>query len=112
VIDLREKKVIVWCRFDVRAVLDYIPPYNPKLAHPMSAEDQELEAELNYSRYKDIIEITRTGGILEHSDYCATLLTCSVAQEESVIKEVYNKIEDAIVDVASFKGGPPPPQEE
>ena len=49
-------------RFDVRAMLDYIPPYNPKLAHPLSTEDQELEVELNFNRYKEIVEMTRTGG--------------------------------------------------
>jgi hypothetical protein len=66
---IRSKSNYFFLRFDVRAILDYIPPYNPKLAPPLSAEDQELEAELNYNRYKEIVEITRTGGIFHYCEH-------------------------------------------
>lgn len=43
-------------------MLDYIPPYDPKVARPLSEEDKELESDLNYSRYKDLVDHARTGG--------------------------------------------------
>lgn len=58
---LRKEGLII-CRFDVRAMLDYIPPYDPKIARPLSEEDKELEADLNYSRYKELVDHSRTGG--------------------------------------------------
>lgn len=99
-------------------MLDYIPPYDPKVARPLSEEDKELESDLNYSRYKDLVDHARTGGniinnkipIISNSQY--EWLITSVVQENNVIKEVYDKIEEVILDSVAFKGGPPPQEKE
>lgn len=44
-------------------MLDIIPVYNPKNARPLNDEEQELENEMNFERYTDLIENQRNGGM-------------------------------------------------
>lgn len=51
-------------RFDVRGMLDFIPTTNPHL--PVEpTEDDELEDELNFERYQDLVEHGRLQSMLE-----------------------------------------------
>jgi hypothetical protein len=51
------------CRFDGRALLDFIRPYDPRLRPPREKTEEELELDelCNYERYKDVIKQRRKG---------------------------------------------------
>eukprot|EP01099_Mayorella_cantabrigiensis_P006842 TRINITY_DN5849_c0_g1_i1.p1 TRINITY_DN5849_c0_g1~~TRINITY_DN5849_c0_g1_i1.p1 ORF type:complete len:195 (-),score=50.83 TRINITY_DN5849_c0_g1_i1:144-650(-) len=54
------KQDVLIDRYDGRALLDYIAPYDKKKNnYQMTEEEEELEDRLNYERYRSIIEASR-----------------------------------------------------
>lgn len=49
-------------RFDVRALLDFIPNVN-KATQVLPQEEKDLMDELNFERYHDLVEAERLDGI-------------------------------------------------
>ncbi len=81
-----------------------MPSYNPKTAHPPSEEDQEIGKELNFDRYKSLVENHRT--IIYFFFLAVLSYTIRLVPEETAIKEVSNKVEQVIADQVSAHKGP------